>query len=188
MILLKYLKKNFRFNEANGLLICLAISLLVMCILSEKSRRDIESMAVSADERYVAFFETGEGYKLCSYRVDGLQSFEYAIPSELSAGGHCAVWFESDILCVLFYRTNKVAYFSIDGTIINITENEQEEYPSMFPGFSKKGSQYVYEGTSVDISYNKCNIFEYWLFGFERYVTVKSKNGETTTLLSWSAI
>lgn len=187
MNLLKRFKKNLTRSELNLLLISLIIGLLTMCILSGKSRRDIESLAVSHDEQYIAFFETGEGYKLRCYNVNSFQSFEYTIPSELSAGGHCVVWFETDTLCALFYRTNKVVSFSLDGIVINVSESGRDEYPAMFPGFSKKGSQYIYEGKDVDIIYNKCNVFAYWLFGSERYLTVKSKNGETTTLLSWTA-
>ena len=188
MDLLKRIKQHFTRNKLKHFLVCLAIGLLVMCLLCGKSRRDIESLAVSPDEQYVAFFETGEGYKLRCYRVGGSQSFEYAIPSELSAGGFCVVWFEADTVCALFYRTNKIAHFSTDGTLLNISESNWEEYPSEFPGFDKKGAQYIYEGTNVHVIYNKRNMFSYWLFGAERYLTVKSKNGNMTTLLSWSAV
>ena len=183
----KRLMQHFTGRKLTWLLISLAVGLLLMCLLSGKSRRDIESLAVSSDEQYVAFFETGEGYKLRCYRVDGSQSFEYAIPSELSAGGFCVVWFESDTVCALFYRTNKVAHFSPDGTLLNIYESNWEEYPSAFPGFDKKGTQYIYEGNHIDIIYNKRNIFAYWLFGAERQLAVDSNNGEKTILLSWSA-
>lgn len=187
MNLSKYLKKNFTVKELNLLLICITIGLLILCLLSGKTRRDIESMAVSPDEQYIAFFETGEGHMLRCYRVDGFQSFEYAIPSELSAGGHCVVWFEADTLCALFYRTKKVVRFSLDGTIVNVSKNNWDGYPLAFPGFSKKDSQYIYKGEHIDVIYNKRSIVAYWLFGFERYLTVKSQNGEIMSLLSWSA-
>lgn len=187
MDLLRHIKQSLTRHKLKHLLFSLVLGLLIMCLLSGKSWRDIESLAVSPDEQYVAFFETDEGYKLRCYRVDGSQSFECDIPSELSAGGFCAVWFESDIVCALFYRTHKIARFSLDGSLLNISESNLEEYPPAFPDFEKKGAQYIYAGNHIDVIYNKRNVFAYWLFGAERLLTARSNNGESVVLLHWSA-
>ena len=187
MNLFVHLKEKITVRELKLLLICIIIGLLIMCLFSGKTRRDIESMAVSPNEQYIAFFETGEGYILRCYHIDGFQSFEYAIPAELSAGGHCVVWFEPDTLCALFYRTNKVARFSLDGTNVNFSKSDRDEYPPVFPGFSRKAAQYVYEGENIDVIYNRQSFLAYWLFNLDRELIVKSKNDKSVTLLSWSA-
>ena len=187
MDLLKYIEKHYFGRKLKYLLIYLAIGLLILCTLSGKSRREIQSMAVSPNEQFVVFFETGEGHKIRCYCMDGTQAFEYLIPSELSAGGHCVVWYESDVLCTLFYRTDKIVRFSSDGEILSVSESELEEDPPKFPGFNRKATQLVYEGKNADIIYGDPIELGYWLFGSERYLAVKLENGETTTLLSWTA-
>ena len=187
MDLLKFIKKLFHGRKLKNLLIYLVIGSLILCTLSGKSRRQIQSMAVSANEQFVAFFETGDGYKICCYCVDGVQAYEYLIPSELSAGGHCVVWYESDVLCTLFYRTDKVVRFSPDGEIISISESTLDEDPPKFPGFERKTAKLIYEGKQADIIYGNPFALSYWLFGSKRYVDVRYENGETKTLLSWTA-
>ena len=186
MDLLKDIKKILMNRNLKLLLIYSAIGLLIICTLSGKSRREIQSISVSADEQYVGFFETGEGFKLRCYSVDGRQTFEYEIPSDLSAGGHCVVWFESDVLHALFYRTKKIASFLPDGTLINVSESKLDEYPPEFPGFYRKDTQLIYNGKNIEILYSK-NSFAYWLLGAERCLKVVFPDGQETTIVSWTA-
>ena len=57
MNLFVHLKEKITVRELKLLLICIIIGLLIMCLFSGKTRRDIESMAVSPNEQYIAFFD-----------------------------------------------------------------------------------------------------------------------------------
>lgn len=187
MNLFKLIKQSFSSRAKKHLLIYLVIGLLILCTLSGKSRRQIQSAAVSANEKFIAVFETGEGHKIRCYCVDGSQAFEFLIPSELSAGGHCVVWYESDVLCALFYRTDKIARFSQDGEIMSISESKLEADLPKFPGFNRKATQLIYEGKDVNIICGDPFALGYWLFNLERNLVIEFENGETKTLLSWTA-
>lgn len=170
------------------LLICsIVLGLLIMFLFSGKSRVDLESIAVSTDEQYIACFETGRGHKIRCFHADGSLAFDFDIPADLGSGGYCSLWFDSNGLCVLFYRTNKIAHFSTDGTITSITENTSEMNPTQFPHFSQKDYRYVYEGNKIDVVYNRRSFMDYWFFGSERFLAVTPRNGEMKIVYSWNA-
>ena len=166
---------------------CVILGLLIMSFFSGKSCIDIESIAVSSDEKYIAYFETGNGYKIRCFNSDASIAFTYNIPSDVSAGGYCTLWFEEDILCALFYRTGKIIYFTSHGSILKVaTETTEESHPK-FPSFTHINHQYVYSGNRIDIVYYKGGFWEYWLLGSERYLAIKPKYGEVRIISSWTA-
>ena len=106
------------------MLLCyFAIGLLIMAFSYGKRSIDLESIAVSFDEQYIACFETGNGNKIRCFNSDGYMTFVYDIPSDISAGGYCSLWFEEHILCARFYRTDKIVYFATDGNIQKISNS-----------------------------------------------------------------
>ena len=167
-------------------IILLAIGFLIVLLLSGKSNVNINAIAISSDEEYVAFFETGRGHIIYCYDTSGSLLFRFDVPSTFDAGGHCSLWFDSDNLCAYFYRTKITAYFSSDGSIANTIEKAMEQTPRKYPSFSRKNGQYVFKGADIDVTYNTAGA-SYWLLGKDRYLKITSKNGETRMLLSWNA-
>jgi len=163
------------------------LGILMVAFFSGKSRVDIESIAVSPNEQYIACFETGNGHKIHCFQSDGSMAFTYNIPVDISSGGHCTLWFEDDILCALFYRTDKILYFTLDGSILNIADNTAEESPPKFPSFARRYHQYVFDGNEIDVVYDKGSFLGYWLFGSERYLAITLKSGEMKILYTWTA-
>lgn len=169
-------------------LLCFVVfGLLMMSLFSGKSRIDLETIAVSPDEQYIACFETGRGHKIRCFCSDGSLAFDYEILPDVSGGGYCTLWFEDDVLCVLFYRTDKIAYFSMDGTILKITDHITEDRPPEFPSFVREGHQFVFAGNAIDVIYEKGSFFGYWFFGSDRYLAIKSHSGEMKVVYSWTA-
>ncbi len=164
----------------------LAIGFLIVLLLSGKSNENINAIAISSDEEYVAFFKTGRGHIIYCYDTRGSLMFQFNIPSAFDAGGHCSLWFDSDNLCAYFFRTKITAYFSLDGSVVNTIENTMEQNPTKYPSFSRKNGQYVFKGAEIDVTYNTAGV-SYWLLGKDRYLKITSKNGETRMLLSWDA-
>ena len=128
------LKRTLSKRAMIALLCSLALELTIMLLFSGKSRIDLEAIVVSSNEEYLACFETGRGHKILCFCIDGSLAFDYNIPSEVSGGGHCALWFDADILCVFFYRTNKVVQFTMDGTILKTEYVATKQYtpPEIF--------------------------------------------------------
>lgn len=182
-----FFKERLSGRRLKMLLCCVVFGLLMVAFFSGKSRVDIESIAVSPNEQYVACFETGNGHKIHCFHSDGSMAFTYSIPVDISSGGHCTLWFEDDILCALFYRTDKIIYFTLDGSILNIADNTAEDSPSKFPSFSRRYRQFVFEGNVIDVVYDKGSFLGYWLFGSERYLAITPKSGETKIVYSWTA-
>ncbi len=180
-------KERLSGRKLKKLLCYVVLGLLMVAVFSGKSRIDIESMAVSPNEQYIACFETGSGHKIHCFQADGSMAFTYNIPVDISSGGHCAVWFEDDILCALFYRTNKIVYFTLDGSILNIADNTAEASPLKFSSFSRRGHQYVFDGNEIDVVYEKGSFWGYWLFGEERYLAITLKSGEMKIVYTWTA-
>lgn len=148
----------------------------------------LKAMAVSPNEQYIACFEPSAEYRIRCFQADGSIAFTYNIPVDISAGGHCTLWFEDDVLCALFYRTEKVVQFALDGTILKILDNTTKERPLEFPSFSRKGHKYVFDGNEIDVIYDKGSFLGFWLFGAERSLTITHKNGETKVIYAWTAI
>ena len=161
-----YLKEKLSAHRLKILLFCVLLGLLLVAFISGKSRVDLESIAVSANEQYIACFETGNGHKIHCFRSDGSMAFTYNIPVDISSGGHCTLWFEDDTLCALFYRTDKIVYFTTSGTIQKISMDATEE---------------------ISVIYNKAGFLQYWLLGAERYLAVIPKTGEMNVVYSWTA-
>ena len=180
------IKKRLSKRRLINLLCCIVFCLLIMFFFSGKSRVDIKAMTVSPNEQYIAFFETGNGHKIQCFHSDGSLMFKLDVLPEISGGGHCTLWFENDILCVLFYRPDKIAYFALDGTLLEIVDNENEEWPPEFPSFNYKGRQYLFDGKEIDVVYNKRRFLDYWLFGAERYLDIVPRNGESRRVYTWS--
>ena len=182
-----YFKEKLSGRRLKMLLCYVVLGMLMVAIFSGKSRVDIESIAVSPNEQYIACFETGNGHKIHCFQSDGSMAFTYNIPVDISSGGHCTLWFEDDILCALFYRTDKILYFTLDGSILNIADNTLEESPPKFPSFSQRYHQYVFDGNEIDVVYDKGSFLGYWLFGSERYLGIRYKSGETKIVYTWTA-
>lgn len=176
-----------RFWLRTSVVLPLLVLLFLMIMFAGKSKADLEALVVSSNEQYIACFEYGDGDWIHCFRTDGSLMFSYDIPAEINAGGYCALWFEEDVLCALFYRENIVVRFSLDGSIIDMTDNTTETVPSEFPFFDKKGRQYIYNGNTVNVIYDKGSYLGYWLFGAERALTVTDQNGEAITIYSWVA-
>ena len=168
------------------LILLLAIGFLSVLLFSGKSNVDINAIAVSPDEEYVAFFETGRGHIIYCYDTAGSLMFRFDIPSTFDAGGHCSLWFDGDNLCAYFFRTKITAYLSMDGSVVNTTENAIEQNPIKYPSFSQINGQYVFKGEEIDVTYNKASV-SFWFFGKDRYLKITSKSGDTQMLLSWNA-
>ena len=152
-----------------------------------KSHAAIETIAVSQDEQYIACFEAGDGHKIRCFYADGSLSFDYSVPSDISAGGYCTLWFEGDVLYSLYYRTDKVVCFSVDGTILDVFENESDSRPPKFPAFTRKGNQYIFNGDKIEVIYDKRSFFGYWIFGAERYLAITPQEEETKIAYAWTA-
>lgn len=147
----------------------------------------LKAIVVSPDEQYIACFEPSAEYRIHCFHADGSMAFTYNIPVDISAGGHCALWFEDDVLCALFYRTDKIVYFTLSGSILNIADGTEEESPPEFPSFFRRGHQYVFDGNEIDIVYDEGSFLGYWLFGAERSLTITPQNGETKVVYAWTA-
>lgn len=169
------------------LLYSVVFGLVMLFLFSGKSRVTLEAITVSPDEQYIACFETGNGYKIHCFHADGTLAFDFNVAPDVSAGGHCTLWFENNILCVLFYRTNKIVYFALDGTILNVADNAAEEYPPEYPSFSRKGQRYIFDGAQIDVVYNKGSFLGYWFLAKERSLSVTYQNGERKVLYAWTA-
>lgn len=170
------------------MMVCyVAFGLLITFLFSGKSSITLETITVSPDEQYIACFERGNGYRIRCFYSDGSLTFDFKIPPDISAGGHCTLWFEDDVLCALFYRTDKIAYFAMDGTILNIVENTTEGHLSEFPSFFRRGHQFVFEGNEISVVYDKGCFLGYWLFGAKRYLAITSKSGDTKIVYAWTA-
>lgn len=180
-------KEKLSGRRLKVLMYSVAFGLLIMFVFSGKSHVDLEAIAVSPNEQYIACFETGTGHKIRCFHSDGSLAFDYSILPDISAGGYCTLWFEDDVLCVLFYRTDKIIHFALDGTILNITDSTTKESPPAFPSFFQNGHKYIYAGREIEVVYDKGSFFGYWLFGVERYLAISPKNGETKIVYAWTA-
>lgn len=180
-------KKPKHCRIAIVLLCSVILGLLIMGVFSGKSRRDIETIAVSSNEQYIAYYETGNGPKICCISADGTLVFCYDISVELSEGGNCTLWFDEGLLYALFYRSDKVACFSKNGTIMSVTDSWFENDPPVFPEFDRIHSQFVYTGEQINVTYNKQRFWDYWLLGKPRYLEITPNDGGTIVALSWTA-
>ena len=177
--------KKHVIQQKKWILCYLAIGLLMVFLFKGKSTAALKAIAVSPDERHIACFEIGNGDKIRCFRSDGAPVFVYDVPSDISAGGHCALWFEDERLCVSFYRTEKIVFFSLDGTILDIARNTAEEDPPEFPSFSRNENKYVFKGDEVTVVYDEGCFLGYWFFGAERDLSITLQNGETKIV--WTA-
>lgn len=169
------------------LLICVVIGVVLFFLFSGKSNSTIEAISVSPSGEYVACFEAVSKYQISCFRKDGTLAFEYEIPSDISAGGHCTLWFEDDRLCVFFYRTNKTVCFSNDGAILCITEKTDEHDREQFDGFFSANHRLVYDGNQIKVTYEKRSFLDYWFGGKERYLSIMPCDGTEVIVYAWTA-
>ena len=181
------LDKKLTKNKFWQLLLYIVLGLLILILFTGKSRVDFETIAVSQNEEFIACFETGAGHKIRCYSADGPLMFEYAIESDLSAGGFCELCFDEETLCVSFVRTDKTARLNMEGKVMDITENTDAEASAEFLGFSKDGHLYVYEGEEICVIYDRASFLGYWFFGASRQLSVERKDGQTIVLSAWKA-
>lgn len=167
------------------------VGLLIMALFSGKKRCELGTIAVSPEEQYIACNESfqwlGKGdrwEKILCFQADGSLAFQYDIPSDISDGGACVLWFDEDVLCVYFYRTDKIVQFAMDGTILDIIVDKSVKSPPRFPSFTKSGHQYGYCGKEIDVVYDKRGVLGYWFSGEERSLVITPKDGET--VIAWS--
>ena len=97
------------------------------------------------------------------------------------------MWFEEDALCVLFYRTDKLVQFNLDGSIRGISDGSGMERSPEFPLFSRQGRKFIFNGKQIDVVYDKRTFTGYWLFGAERYLAITPKNEEIKVVYAWTA-
>ena len=83
---IKYFVKRLSGRKLKVLLCYVVFGLLIVAFFSGKSRVDIESIAVSPNEQYVACFETGNGHKIHCFHSDGSLAFTYNISADISSG------------------------------------------------------------------------------------------------------
>ncbi len=175
-------KKLLSKEKLIPLFCCAAVGLLLMALFVGKKRMELSAIAVSPNEQYIAFNESfewlGKGNrweKILCFHADGSFAFQFDISPDISAGGTCALWFDEDVLCVLFYRTDKIVRFAMDGTVLDTIPYTVEEDPPKFPSFEKSGHRYVYSGKAIDVVYDKCSFLGYWFFHAERYLEILPK-------------
>lgn len=180
-------RKKLTGRNLKMLILFSVVGILLVSIFNGKCRVDLQTLAVSPDEQYVACFETGRGSIIRCFHADGLLAFEYEAPLDIGNGGYCAIWFEEDELCALFYKTHNVVHFAMDGTILNITDGTDMEYPPNFPSFKKQRRKYIFDGNKIEVVYNKQTFAGYWFFGAERYLEIIPKSGEPIIVYSWTA-
>lgn len=178
----QHVTKNWKL-----LLWSLLIGFILISLFSGKSNVALNAIAVSPNEQFVACFGNNGGYRIHCFHADGTLAFVYDIPLELSSGGHCVLWFENNELCALFYRTNKIVSFSMDGSVLSITDDVNAKKRPEYPSFSLQLHQYIYEGNEIDVIYDTGGFFRYWILGAERYLAITLKNGETIKVLAWVA-
>lgn len=184
---------NFRNKlserKLKALLIYVLVGILLVSATFGKNRIDFETIAVSSNEQLIACFETGSehGSRIRCFRTDASHAFDYNIQSDISAGGHCTLWFEDDILCVQFYRTNKLVRLLADGTILEVGEASAKSPPPLFQNFTKEGHKYTYTGNLIDVVYDKKSVLSYWFFGADRNLAIITKSGEKTLICSWTS-
>ena len=128
-----------------------ALGTLITLLFSGKTSITLEAIAVSPDEQYIACFERNSKYRIQCFHSDGSLAFTYNILPEISAGGHCTLWFEDAALCALFYRTDKIVRFALDGTILDISKDATVDPPAKFPSFFCREHQLVFEGNEIDV-------------------------------------
>lgn len=183
---LNYIGQEVRKNW-KLLLWCVLIGSILTSLFSGKSNVELNAITVSPNEQFVACFGNNGGNKIHCFHADGTLSFVYDIPLELSSGGHCVLWFENNVLCALFYRTNKIVSFSMDGSVLSIADDVNAKKRPEYPSFSRQSHQYVYEGNEIDVVYDTGGFFGYWILGAERYLAITLKNGETIKAIAWVA-
>lgn len=170
-----------------AILIFAVIAVMLCFLFAGKSNSTIEAISVSPSEEYVACFDAVSRYRIICFRADGTLAFEYEIPSDISAGGHCTLWFEDDCLCAFFYRTNKTVRFANDGAILDITEKTDEHERDKFDGFSSAKHKLIYDGNEIRVTYEKRSFWDYWFGGKERYLSIKSCDGNEVIVYAWTA-
>lgn len=171
------------------LILSVVLGLILTLLFSGKPylSLELEAIAVSPDEQYIACFEPSKEDRIYCFHADGSLGFEYTIPSEISAGGYCSLWFEDGILCALFYRTDKILSFALNGTILKISNGPHVDSLPKFPSFSIVGHKYVFDGNNIDVVYDKKSWGEYFCFNSERYLEITTSSGINNVVLSWTA-
>ena len=174
-------------SKVKVLMCYIALGLLLTFLFSGKTSITLEAIAVSPDEQYVACFVRGDGYKIRCFYANGNLAFDFKVLSDISGGGHCALWFEEDVLCALFYRTDKIVHFAMDGTMLNIAKDTTEKSPPKFLSFSQMGHEYVFEGKEITVIYNKGHFLGYWFGREERYLSITPKGENINVVYAWTA-
>jgi len=168
-------------------IVCIVVVFVVNLLFFGKNRVDIETITVSNDEAYIAFFETGKGHKIRCFQADGTQIFEFQITPDISAGGFCTLWFEKSELCAYFYRTDKIVHLNLEGQILEVIDRTTEEIPEQFSLFRKNGHRYTYDGSKIDVIYERANFWSYWFLGEKRYIAIINIEGKNNIVYAWSA-
>lgn len=192
---MKFLIEFFHFKEKLSMgrmkvvLYSAILGLLIALLCSGKPYLSmaLESIAVSPDEQYIACFETSSAYKIHCFHADGSMAFTYNIPVDISAGGHCSLWFEDDGLYALFFRTDKILHFSFCGSVLNLSDATTEKSRPEFPDFSESGHQLIFSGTKINVVYDKGYFVEYWLLGSKRYLAITPIGSEPQIIYAWTA-
>lgn len=187
MVSILNLKVMLSNRKAKVLICSLVLGFLIAVLFSGKSNYCLKSIAVSPNEEYIVCFEASGTRTIHCYRADGSLAFNYEVPTNVSAGGNCALWFDNDVICALFYRTDKILHFTLDGKILKSSENSVEDIYPQYPYFTKKANHYVYSGEKIIVTYDEESFVGYWLLEKERYLAITTPDGDTKTLLAWTA-
>lgn len=176
------------------ILFSIALGLIIMAVFPGKKSAALKSIAVSGDEQYIACYEWTEllgknnhKARILCFRSDGSLAFEFDILPEFSAGGACTLWFENDMLCILFYRTDIIVHYAMNGVMIDTVDDTTEEYPSKFPAFDRAGPKYVFDGNKIDVVYDHGSFWGYMFCGTERKLTITTEKGEAQVVWAETA-
>lgn len=184
--------KKFFSRKRIALLLCSTmLGVLVMFLFSGKKRIELNAIAVSADEKYIACNESyehlGKGTrseKILCFCSDGSMVFSYQITPDMSGGGTCRLWFEENTLYVLFVRTDRIIQFTMSGEIVDTDCMLVEEKPK-YPSFYQNGRQYVFTGANITVTYEVSGLVDYWFFMGENRLTISNTYGNPHTV--WCA-
>lgn len=184
---IKYTKSSFSGTRLKVMILSVALCLIGILLFDGKTNIDLQAIAVSDDEQYVACYEDWKSGKIHCFHSDGSLAFSFQVTPEIRNGGPCLLWFENDVLCAFFSRTNKAVYFLLDGTILETANLTMAKSPTEFPGFAYADGRYTYWGSTIDVVYERRSFWEYWLWDKDRYLAIISPNGASRYVYSWTA-
>ena len=171
-------------HNVKRILVYIVLGVFFLLLFAGKTSYKIQAIAVSLNEEYIAYHEHA-GSELYCYSADGTLQFRLDVPTDIHAGGNCALWFDGDTLFAIFYRTKTRLSVSMDGTVLDTARNVQGTYPAEFPGFAESNHRHCYNGNKIDVVYDHESFLGYWFLGESRRLIIIPKG--TDEIIIWSA-